>query len=76
MGNTSKIPPGWTKGEPLVISRRVVRYQRVWFVEQRVSYSAKIDVRQDATYACWFFTWEEFAEFLQWWYANAVTVST
>ena len=67
MSDKLNIPIGWEKGEPLVVSKRAVSYQQAWFVEQRISFNIKKDIPQDAIAAIWFYTWDEFAEFIQWW---------
>lgn len=61
------VPTGWEKGEPLVVTKRLVHQRMSWFVEQRPSFRYDRDVPCDAIASMWFYSWDEFSEFIQWW---------
>lgn len=70
MSSQLTVPSGWTKGEPLVVKTEIIHGHRVWAIQQELSYSlntASAKPIHDHVYIQWFDTWEEFAEFIQWW---------
>jgi len=65
------VPCGWRRGEPLVVSKRDVHYKSVWFVEQKPSFNFREGAEKfkpGHIGACWFYSFEKFAEFIQWWH--------
>ena len=63
------VPSGWIKGCQLTIKRLPINGAIAWHVERVPMYDYTKDIHSDAISACWFYEWEEFSEFIQWWYA-------
>jgi len=57
------VPCGWKRGEPLVVSKR-----KAWYVEQQPKFNFDRKIEVDHIAYRWFYTFDEFAKFLRWWY--------
>lgn len=63
------VPSGWKKGEPLLISKRVVCLKKAWFIQRPFNYDYAKEDNADDIACIWFFTLDEFQEFMQWWHS-------
>lgn len=63
------VPCGWKKGEPLIISKRVIHGKLAWYIKQdRRYFDLRENIPSNSIAGCWFYTRDEFAEFMQWWH--------
>jgi hypothetical protein len=66
-----KVPCGWTKAEPLVVSRKMIHFKGAWVLEKEIvfNFSESHGAISDNHVAfIWFFTFEDMANFLKWWH--------
>ena len=61
-------PTGWEKGERLAIEKKNVHGGIAWYITQYPSFNYDETLPADSIHSIWFYEWEEFSEFIQWWF--------
>lgn len=64
------VPAGWRKGEPLVVGTREYYGKHTWFIEQVPYITFRRECKPDHVGMKWFYSFNEFSNFLQWWHKN------
>lgn len=69
MSNTRQVPCGWTKGSELVVKQETLHLEHAWIVreQKQIAFVDGDLPSKDSVAFIWFYTWEECAEFIQWW---------
>ena len=66
--NNLQVPEGWSKKEPLVISKMVVSGELVWAAEQQRAPFLDNNFNLNTIAIRWFNSFDELTEFLNWWH--------
>jgi hypothetical protein len=63
-----EIPTGWTKGEQLLVRKDKIGESIAWIIERPISFNVDDEVSPDDIACIWFYSLEEFGDFMKWWF--------